>query len=82
MRRAMTVLRQFAQIAAREAEMLGITRELATRYLRENLHFKLGRKERDGLRKFYQLCVKHGLAPMRAANRHSIVTQTYGCAAT
>ena len=56
-------LRQLARIAAREAAALGIPRELATGYLRDNLHFKLGRKERAGLRKFYQLCVKHGLAP-------------------
>lgn len=56
-------LRQLARIAAREAAALGIPKELATHYLIDNLHFKLGRKERAGLRRFYQLCVKHGLAP-------------------
>jgi chorismate dehydratase len=74
-------LRQLARIAAREAELLGITRELATRYLRENLHFKLGRRERDGLRKFYQLCVKHGLAPRGLEPTLDSYTD-YGCAAT
>jgi chorismate dehydratase len=74
-------LRQLARIAAREAALLGISRELATRYLRENLHFKLGRKERDGLRKFYQLCVKHGLAPRGLEPTLDSYTD-YGCAAT
>jgi chorismate dehydratase len=56
-------LRQLERIAAHEADLLGISPDLATRYLRGNLHFKLGRKERAGLRMFYKLCVKHGLAP-------------------
>jgi chorismate dehydratase len=50
-------------IAAAEADELGIDRDLATRYLSENLHFKLERAERQGLRRFYELCVAHGLAP-------------------
>jgi chorismate dehydratase len=73
-------LRQLPRIAAREAAVLGISRELATRYLRENLHFKLGRKERDGLRKFYQLCVKHGLAPRGLEPTLDSFTD-YGCPA-
>jgi chorismate dehydratase len=56
-------LNRLADIAETEAEMLGIDRELATRYLCENLHFTLGRAERSGLRRFYQLCEKHDLAP-------------------
>jgi chorismate dehydratase len=52
-----------AQIAAREASSLGISTDMAARYLRDNLHFRLTRKERAGLRQFYQLCVRHGLAP-------------------
>jgi len=56
-------MRQLGKIAARESAILGISRELALRYLRENLHFRLGCKERAGLRRFYQLCVSHGLAP-------------------
>jgi chorismate dehydratase len=50
-------------IAAREAPVVGISRALAERYLRENLHFTLGGEERAGLRNFYELCVAHGLAP-------------------
>jgi len=50
-------------IAAAEADGLGIDCDLATRYLSENLHFTLERAERDGLRRFYELCVAHGLAP-------------------
>ncbi|MEX2310665.1 MAG: menaquinone biosynthesis protein [Pirellulales bacterium] len=56
-------VRQLAKIAVREAAAMGISSDLATRYLCENLHFTLGRSERAGLRKFYELCVKHDLAP-------------------
>lgn len=52
-----------AEIAAREAAAVGISTELALSYLRDNLHFVLGKQEREGLQKFYGLCVKHGLAP-------------------
>jgi hypothetical protein len=55
--------RVLGQIAAREASVLQISGELSRRYLGENLHFKFGRRERQALRKFYQLCVVHGLAP-------------------
>jgi chorismate dehydratase len=51
------------EIAAREAPLVGISRELSVQYLRENLHFTLGREERAGLQRFYELCVKHELAP-------------------
>jgi chorismate dehydratase len=54
---------RLAEIAEAEADALGIDRELAARYLGENLHFTLGTAEREGLRRFYQLCVKHDLAP-------------------
>jgi chorismate dehydratase len=52
-----------AEIAEREAPLVGISRGLALRYLRENLHFTLGPEERAGLRRFYELCVAHGLSP-------------------
>ncbi len=55
--------RHLAEIAAREAPLVGVSNDLAMRYLRDNLHFVLGAEERAGLRKFYELCVKHGLAP-------------------
>jgi chorismate dehydratase len=53
------------EIAAREARSLGISAQLATAYLRDNLHFRLGDQERRGLRRFHQLCAKHGLAPQK-----------------
>jgi chorismate dehydratase len=55
--------RQLKQIAERSAPLVGVSRELALRYLRDNLHFKIGNEEREGLRRFYELCVKHELAP-------------------
>jgi chorismate dehydratase len=56
-------VRQLNLIAEREAPILGIPAELALGYLRENLHFTLGKEEAAGLRRFYELCVKHELAP-------------------
>lgn len=56
-------------IAAREAPLVGISRQLAEQYLRDNLHFTLGRDERAGLQKFYNLCVAHGFAPA-ASGKH------------
>jgi chorismate dehydratase len=71
-------VRHFAEITAREAPLVGISRELAMQYLRDNLHFVLGHEERTGLREFYALCVKHGLAPTgreaRLASRGVIST--------
>jgi chorismate dehydratase len=51
------------QIASREAPLLDISVDLAETYLRDNLHFKLGPREQAGLRRFYELCVAHNLAP-------------------
>jgi chorismate dehydratase len=62
-------LQHLAEIAAQEAPFVGISGELAIAYFRENLHFVLGDKERAGLRKFYSLCVKHGLAPADMESR-------------
>jgi chorismate dehydratase len=56
-------VRHVSEIAAREGRALRIPAELATRYLSDNLHFTLGAAEREGLREFYRLCVRHGLAP-------------------
>jgi chorismate dehydratase len=50
-------------IAEREAPLAGVSYETAMQYFGENLHFVLGEEELAGLRKFYQLCVTHGLAP-------------------
>jgi chorismate dehydratase len=56
-------VRCLAEIAEREAPLVGATPELAIGYFRDNLHFVLGDEELAGLRRFYTLCVKHGLAP-------------------
>jgi len=56
-------MRHLAQIAAHEAPILGISTELAQQYLCGNLQFQLSGEERTGLRKFYELCVAHGIAP-------------------
>ncbi|MGH9860685.1 MAG: menaquinone biosynthetic enzyme MqnA/MqnD family protein, partial [Candidatus Acidiferrales bacterium] len=51
------------EIASREAASMGISSALAVEYLRDTLHFTLGRDECAGLRRFYELCVAHDLAP-------------------
>jgi chorismate dehydratase len=56
-------VRRVEEIASHEAAALGISSELATEYLRDTLHFTLGRDEWAGLRRFYALCVTQGLAP-------------------
>ena len=54
---------RFETIATREAAKLGIPVEAAEKYLKENLHFRLGSAEQSGLRLFQQLAVQNGLAP-------------------
>jgi chorismate dehydratase len=56
-------LEQLDAIAEREAPPLGISVSVARNYLRDNLHFTLGREELAGLRRFYELCVSHNLVP-------------------
>jgi chorismate dehydratase len=56
-------VQRLTEIAEREGPLVGVSHELAITYFRDNLHFVLGNEERAGLRKFYTLCVKHGLAP-------------------
>jgi|SRR4051794_8238172 len=55
-------LQHVDEIAEREGPLVGVSAELARRYFRENLHFVLGDEERAGLRRFYDLCVAHGMA--------------------
>ena len=43
----------------------GLTREFLSRYYREHLRFSFGEKEKDGLRIFANLCIKHSLLPKR-----------------
>lgn len=53
----------FSQIAEQEGPPLGLTVELAERYLRQNLRFTLGPRERRGLELFRQQCREAGLLP-------------------
>lgn len=52
-------LRHLPEIAASEAPALGISIDLATRYLRDTLHFTLGADERTGLLRFRDLCAEY-----------------------
>jgi chorismate dehydratase len=56
-------LRHLTEIAVREAPLVGVSEKVATNYLRDNLYFSIGNKERAGLWRFYELCVVHELAP-------------------
>ena len=50
-------------IAEREAAAKGLTVPQCLSYLRDNLHFYLGRQEQEGLAKFYRHAAEMGLAP-------------------
>lgn len=50
-------------IARSEAAVLDLDPELALSYLKENLHFTLGKPGREGLKLYYKLCVRRGLVP-------------------
>jgi chorismate dehydratase len=67
-----------AEIAAAEALTLGISTELAVRYLRDSLHFALGEQELKGLRRFARLCAERGLVPKDAVRSLNQFT-THGC---
>jgi chorismate dehydratase len=56
-------LANLEQIAEREAPTLGLTVPQCLAYLRDNLHFRLGRREERGLELFYTRAVRLGLAP-------------------
>jgi chorismate dehydratase len=56
-------LQHVDEIAEREGPLVGVTAELARRYFRDNLHFVIGDEEIAGLRRFYELCAAHGMAP-------------------
>ena len=42
-----------------------LTREFLSRYYREHLRFSFGEREKEGLRIFANLCIKHSLLPNR-----------------
>jgi chorismate dehydratase len=50
-------------IARREAPQLGLSYEVTIEYLTQNLYYRLGPAERQGLAEFHRLAVKHELAP-------------------
>ncbi|HET6424646.1 MAG TPA: menaquinone biosynthesis protein [Planctomycetaceae bacterium] len=50
-------------IARREAPLLGLPLPVTEKYLTENLHYRMESAERSGLRWFYELAVRNGLAP-------------------
>lgn len=52
-----------AEIADREAAPLGLTRPQCLSYLRDNLHFYFGPRERLGLELFHNRAVQLGLVP-------------------
>ena len=55
--------REVASIAADEGPRLGLATDLCERYLRERIRFDLGRRELQGLERFYLLAAESGLAP-------------------
>jgi chorismate dehydratase len=67
-----------AEIAAHEAPRLGIGVDLATRYLRDNLHFTLRDQELRGLQRFGQLCAERGFVP-GSANPSLERLYAHGC---
>ena len=50
-------------IARREAPLLGLSEQVTIDYLTQNLYYRLGDAERQGLARFHQLAVKHKIAP-------------------
>lgn len=56
-------IQRLEEIAQSEAPRLGISRADCLSYLRHNLRFRLGDRERLGLETFYRLAGRHGLAP-------------------
>jgi chorismate dehydratase len=52
-----------AEIAAREAPPLGLTKPECLAYLRDNLHFRLEQNELQGLALFHKLAQQQGFAP-------------------
>ena len=57
-------LRRLAEIARREAPLIGVPEEDCLSYLRDRLTFRFGPPERQGLERFYELAGRQGLAPV------------------
>ena len=56
-------LKRLAEIARREAPLIGIPEADCLSYLRDHLEFRLGRRQQQGLERFYALAARAGLAP-------------------
>jgi chorismate dehydratase len=56
-------VRRLDEIARQQAPTLGIPEHNCRSYLRDNLRFRLGPRERQGLDRFCRLAVQHRLAP-------------------
>jgi chorismate dehydratase len=56
-------LEHLPEIAAKEAAPLGLTERECVAYLRDNLYFRLGPREQQGLALFYRRASQLGLAP-------------------
>jgi chorismate dehydratase len=54
-------------IAAQEAAVAGLGEEVCLSYLRDNLYFYLGARERSGLELFRQHAIALGIAPVDAS---------------
>jgi chorismate dehydratase len=56
-------LTRLAEIARREAPRIGIPETDCLSYLRDHLEYRLGRRQRQGLERFFAFAGRHGLAP-------------------
>lgn len=56
-------IRSLAEIARLDARAIGIPEQQCLSYLRDNLVFRLGVRQWQGLQRFRELAVRHGLAP-------------------
>jgi chorismate dehydratase len=59
------------RIAAEEGPGIGLPPADALAYLRENIRYELGDRERAGLQRFLDLAAEEGLAPAAEAGRTS-----------
>jgi len=56
-------LRHLPEIARDAAQEVGLPADECHSYLRDNIRFHLGAREREGLKCFYSLAARHGLVP-------------------
>jgi chorismate dehydratase len=54
---------RFAEIAKRESPVVGLPEDDCLSYLRDHLEFRLGRRQKQGLERFFALAGRMGLAP-------------------